>query len=577
MKKPSKKDENSLRDKIMGFGEKSMRKSYYPQLLKRIKELEEYNQKLEDALFEKEKISAELLENKATLAEIIDNQPLGIYRLHLTKDANLQNGIKNVFSLDFMNQNFKNLLEIPSDVRDNAFTLTEIVLQEDRDDFIKQNDEAIRHFSTFSWLGRITTTKGIKWVKLQSYPRLLPSGDRVWTGMSIDMTESVRSQQLEQELLIAKKSAEFKQNFLANMSHEIRTPLTGIEGMAHILSQTTLSESQQEYLEVILDSAQNLREIINQILDYSKLEAGQMMLKKRVFSTQEFVNKISKMFVSLCNQKIPYKLLVPEKLPAFIETDEQKIIQIVTNFVSNAVKYGEGGLIVFELQKQEIPNSNKIEFKILVTDSGKGIKPEMADKIFTPFSQLEQKDQRTIEGTGLGLSISKDLAKILDGKIGVISEPEKGSTFWFTFSAIVKRESLTEIKTPRIQSPKGGKQNILLVEDKIVNQKVITLILNKLGHTVTIASNGSDALEVFQPNEFDLILMDIQMPVMDGITATQQLRKDYDNLPPIIGLSANAFEGDREKYINRGMDDYLTKPVSPAELQRVIEKWQTLV
>lgn len=400
-------------------------------------------------------------------------------------------------------------------------------------------------------------------------------------GIVEDFAERLRNEKLEQEIIIAKKSAEFKQNFLANMSHEIRTPLTGIEGMAQILSKTPLSEEQTDYLETILYSSQNLREIINQILDYSKIEAGRMSIKTRLFKTSELIYKTEKLFSSLCGNQIRYEMIVSDSLPDYIEADDMRVFQIITNFISNAIKYAPNGLISFRIDKISHLKDGKIELKIEVADQGPGIHKEKIKDLFAPFSQLEQGSQRTIEGTGLGLSISKELAQMMGGSIGVESVPEQGSVFWFTFIATPRSKPLKESSDfDLVDDTIISSKSILLVEDKKVNQKVVTLMLNSLGHSVTVAQNGLEALNIYKPDLFDLILMDIQMPVMDGITATQRLRQKYKDLPPIVGLSANAFEGDREKYMGMGMDDYLTKPVKEDDfldlLRRLFLKNETL-
>ena len=391
-------------------------------------------------------------------------------------------------------------------------------------------------------------------------------------GIVEDFAERIRNEKLEQEIAVAKKSAEFKQNFLANMSHEIRTPLTGIEGMAHILAKTHLSEEQNDYLETIIYSSQNLREIINQILDYSKIEAGRMTIKPRVFKTSELAVKTEKLFSSLCGNRIPYKMLIGKDLPEYLEADDMRVFQIVTNFISNAVKYAPNGLIQFAMDKIGHRKKNQIEIKVEVADQGAGIQKEKQQELFAPFSQLEHDDQRSIEGTGLGLSISKELAEMMGGSIGVESEVGNGSKFWFTFLAQTASKPDESFALDAVVDMESEPKRILLVEDKKVNQKVITLMLQSLGHYVSVAGDGQQALDVFQDGIYDLILMDIQMPVMDGITATKTLKSRFSNLPPIVGLSANAFEGDKEKYMSMGMDDYLTKPVKEEDFKDLIQR-----
>ena len=388
----------------------------------------------------------------------------------------------------------------------------------------------------------------------------------------IDVTREKLADELQREVIITRKAVEFKQNFLANMSHEIRTPLTGIEGMTQILSETPLSEVQKEYLDIILASSRSLKEIINQILDYSKIEAGRMLLKNRVFKTSELVNKTEQLFASLCGVHIPYEIVVSSLVPENMVGDEQRIFQVISNFVSNAVKYAPQGLIAFVMDVSKVYSDDEQEIRIEVKDKGMGILPDKQQYLFSPFSQLEVADNRLVEGTGLGLSISKELSQLMGGDVGLESKPGKGSSFWFTFRVRVpSKVSENEIPEDVFAEPVKPLR-ILLVEDKKVNQKVISLLLQSEGHVVHIANNGREALDIYEPGAFDLILMDVQMPVMDGVTATKELKSSYENLPPIVGLSANAFEGDREKYMAKGMDEYLTKPVRKEDIFMVARK-----
>jgi PAS domain S-box-containing protein len=396
------------------------------------------------------------------------------------------------------------------------------------------------------------------------------------TGRMHAEQEKLQKQNLEKEIAIAAEAVRFKQNFLANMSHEIRTPLTGMLGMTEILANTRLNEEQSDYLNTIQQSGENLRVIINNVLDFSKIEAGKMQLSKSAFQLGKVVDNARNLFVSICKKPIAFESFSDPDLPEVIVADRNRIGQIINNLISNAVKFTERGKITFRIDLGHMDmNSQDIEIKISVTDTGKGIPQDQQGKLFTPFSQIDEKDTRQIEGTGLGLSICKELVKLHGGQIGVMSTSGQGSTFWFTFVATSKDEEPQGENKSKIQQAKtihSAYFNILLSEDKLINQKVITLLLNSLGHNVTIASNGAEVLEIFEPGKFDLILMDIQMPVMDGITATQKLREKYTHLPPIVGLSANAFEGDREKYMAQGLDEYLTKPFQKEDFTNIIQK-----
>ncbi|MFW6351233.1 MAG: PocR ligand-binding domain-containing protein [Bacteroidota bacterium] len=401
-------------------------------------------------------------------------------------------------------------------------------------------------------------------------------------GIMRDVTNIKKSKELKQEVDIARKSAEFKQKFLANMSHEIRTPLTGMMGLADILSKTSIDEKQKLYVDNMRQSGENLRHIINLILDYSKIESGQIKLVNTVFPASAIFDDVENLFHSICHKPIKLQIKISPKVPSYIKTDRQRLNQILNNLVSNAVKFtneGEINLSVFVEKQKRGVTSNKeyilLKIEVTDTDTGIGIDPSLHKHLFKPFSQIEANEIRTMDGTGLGLSICRELSVLLGGNIGLESEPGKGSRFWFTIQAEISDQSQMPVSNKNVKSKKRHKDkqlNILLVEDKKVNQMVIKLMLEELGHQITIASDGAKSVEVFTPGIFDLILMDIQMPVMDGIAATNQLKKLYNNLPPIVGLSANAFEGDKEKYMNLGMDDYLTKPVKTEDFEILLDR-----
>jgi PAS domain S-box-containing protein len=394
-------------------------------------------------------------------------------------------------------------------------------------------------------------------------------------GLIEDRTSHQQKEEFEKQVAIAKESARFKQNFLANMSHEIRTPLTGIIGMVEILDNTKLDSQQKEYLNILKNSGENLKEIINQVLDFSKIEAGKVQLHPRIFRFKDLIENTRNLFGGICSYKgLTFESITDDMIPEYIYADNLRVSQILNNLISNAIKFTCQGAISIKANVGEsIQASGKIKIKIEVMDKGIGIPLEKQAMLFTPFGQIDEEDTRNYEGSGLGLSICKELTKLMGGKIGVISQPGEGSNFWFTFEA--ETAISTEVESAEILSevnPSGKKLSILLAEDKLVNQKVIGLLLTAMGHKVTIACNGLQAVKLYKPNTFDLIFMDIQMPEMDGITATRELRLNHDTLPPIIGLSANAFEGDKEKYMSMGLDDYITKPIKSSDFLELISR-----
>lgn len=387
-----------------------------------------------------------------------------------------------------------------------------------------------------------------------------------------DITDKKERIELEQELKVALESGRFKKNFLANMSHEMRTPLTGIIGMTEILAQTKLNLQQQEYLSLLRHSGENLMELINQVLDFSHIEKGALKLKYRKMDLHRLFKRAEKYFEVIGRPDIGFESKIDEALPRYIKADRVRLEQILHNLISNAVKFTLKGHVRMVAELVKLYPPGELLIKVSVYDTGIGIPENRQKEIFEPFMQVDSLDTREYEGTGLGLSICKNLVMLHGGKIGFESTEGQGSCFWFTFKAYQTKEN-NNTKEENEEEGKIKPLRILFAEDKKINQKVISLILKSMGHTVTIAENGKEAVEIFKQGDFDLIFMDIQMPEMDGVTAVKELKATYAKLPPIIGLSANAFEGDKEKYMDMGMDGYLTKPVKKNELEELFKNW----
>ncbi len=387
-----------------------------------------------------------------------------------------------------------------------------------------------------------------------------------------DITYRKKAEEAIRQSALDKASARFKQQFLTNMSHEIRTPLTGVMGMISMLQKTDPSPLQKEYISILKSSGENLKEIINQILDLSRIEAGKVSLDYQRFRFATLLDDARKLFQGLQKDQVAFKVRLDPAIPEFVEADLRRITQVINNLVLNAIKFTDKGEICLGATLQVLdPSDNTLRIRINVRDTGKGIPPEKQKNLFNPFYQAGT-HENSREGTGLGLAISKELVKLHGGEIGVDSQPGSYSDFWFTITARQVRGQEQKKKAPPATGKPSTKLRILLVEDNRVNQKVFQIILNFLGHTVTFANNGQQALEVFYPEAFDLILMDINMPVMDGITATRTLRERYSQLPPIVGLSANAAEGDREKYMQQGLDQYLTKPLEEKDFNQLVNE-----
>lgn len=391
-----------------------------------------------------------------------------------------------------------------------------------------------------------------------------------------DITVQKQAQELRKSLEIAERTAQIKQQFLANMSHEMRTPMNGILGMLDFIKKTTLNNDQQDYIQTIESSATSLLVLINDILEISKIEAGKIEIRPQIFNIYNLIHYLIKLFDAPLKQKmIEFNSYYDNAIPVFIKTDKNRVLQIASNLISNAIKFTPQGKIEIYFSLVNKSPNGEMTIKIEVIDSGIGITKEDQAKLFKMFTQIDSSYSRNSDGSGLGLVISKELANLLGGEIGVISEKGTGSNFWFTFKAIEITDSqMTEqIEDTQKYENLNLNINVLLAEDKFVNQKVVSMMLENAGCKVDIAQNGQEVIEKFREDYYQIILMDIQMPIMDGVTAMKILRRSYNNLPPIIAVSANAMEGDAEHYIKDGMDDYLAKPITRESLYEKIIKW----
>lgn len=459
-----------------------------------------------------------------------------------------------------------------------------IVVEEDRDNlnfvfnqelFTNENFETVYRISSFE--GKIKHMRLFASVFFDEHEK--PS--RI-VGCCWDITNEIENAELNKKIEISAKVANIKQQFLANMSHEIRSPMTGILGMIDLLMRTPLNDQQKFYVETIRKSSDGLHHIVNDILDLSKIEAGKMVIKPVLYSLRESGKTIYSLFHALAEQKgLKLSLYFDPELPEKIYADENRISQILSNLISNAIKFTQKGEVKLSYQKIKEDDSH-VTLKISVSDTGIGISQSDRNKLFSIFSQLDNSDTRNYEGAGLGLSISDKLASLMNARIDVESEPAKGSTFSLILKCLKTFEKLpadNRYVRPDSVQKENFDFNVLLVEDKATNQMVISLMLNELGCQVDLAVNGKEALDKLDIHKHDFVFMDIQMPVMDGLKASEELRKIYSKkqLPPIIGLSAKAMEGDAEFYISKGMDDYLTKPVTSEILKKCILKWSPVL
>jgi two-component system CheB/CheR fusion protein len=426
---------------------------------------------------------------------------------------------------------------------------------------------------SFSMEYRLRRSDGqYRWLLDNGIPTYLDEVFTGYIGSCIDITEL---KQIKDKLLQAKTAAESanraKSEFLANMSHEIRTPMNGLLGMAQLLEMSDLNEEQMEYLRVLKLSGRNLLLLINDILDLSKIEAGKLEIAKNQFSLHSCINDIITMQKKVTHAKgLVLESSIASDIPQILMGDQMRLKQIILNLLGNAIKFTPKGGITLSAQLIE-KQEDTVLIEIAVRDSGVGISAEALEKIFRPFEQEDGSTTRRYGGTGLGLSICKQLTNMMGGTISVESTQSVGSCFKITMPFVVGDNPEIDVieQTKTVYTWDGVPLGILLVEDEQVNIKFAASLLRKLGHDVTVAENGRECLDALNQGSFDIILMDVQMPVMNGEDALQEIRRREQGTSfhqPVIALTAHSLRGEKDRFLKEGFDGYISKPLVIGEL-----------
>ncbi|URM35499.1 GAF domain-containing hybrid sensor histidine kinase/response regulator [Flavobacterium anhuiense] len=379
---------------------------------------------------------------------------------------------------------------------------------------------------------------------------------------------STKNNQLYTQRKIAERAVLARDSFLANMSHEIRTPLNAIIGFTDLLAQTELDDTQRDYIGNVQIAGENLLLIVNDILDLSKMESGNLPIESEPFNLKKTLRHVYSLLKVKVQKEVEFNLFLDAELPDMVIGDQGRLNQILVNLIGNALKFTNEGEVTVSVKKIE-ETEDSYSFKFSIKDTGIGIAKDKLETIFERFTQGEESTTRTFGGTGLGLNIVKQLVELQKGEVHVKSTLNRGSEFFFTLS--YKKSNAREAEVKTVSNNDLGNLKILLCEDNVLNQKLAKSVINNFGFDLDIAQNGEEGIELLSQNEYDLVLMDLQMPVKDGYQTTEYIRNEMNSAIPIIAMTAHSLVGEQERCYKVGMNAYVPKPFKQSVLLKAIK------
>ena len=547
-------------------------------------------QDMRDALQHQFDAQRQLIERLRGMAETV---PGVVYQLRRSPEGR--------FSFAYVSEAVKDYFRVPAQLLlSDAEALFERIHAQDREAVREALAASARHLSPWQQEFRTDNADGSeRWLYGNAIAQLEEGGSVLWHGFLTDISRQRRDaleldryrHHLEelveartQALATATKAAEAanlaKSAFLANMSHKIRTPMNAIIGLTYLARRDSTEPAQQDRLKKVADAAEHLLSVINNVLDISKIEAGKLHLEAGIFSVNQLLDNIASMMAQRAAEKqLQVQQDVPDELQGrVLMGDAQRITEILINFAGNAIKFTDEGYVRLRARVLgETPQQLRLRFE--VQDSGIGISEEAQARLFQDFEQADSSTTRRYGGTGLGLAISRRLARLMGGEVGVQSAPGQGSLFWLELELPLSDQPLAAAGLQRGQAarelliPFQGRR-VLLAEDNVVNQEVAVALLQSAGLEVDVANDGVEACEMVQRGDYGLVLMDVQMPAMDGLDATRAIRAtEKGRQLPILAMTANAFAEERQRCLDAGMNDHVAKPVVAEQLFLTLRRW----